>query len=337
MSESEDLQTKLALIGAHIDDVKITERRNLGEINFASSRESFRAVCKNAAELATMPLDLLSTDAFREIRIGTDDIERSLLEMESFSIADAGDSTLERNDIARRFEDEAQRFFSMYEKHIPYLNYRRSGQATAEAAEKLIESTDQRFASKYQELEQIVSAARTAAPGAPIQKFASYFSDLADRWEEETKQWRKATILTYSVGFSLLGALLGYTLLNVSDGADAAEQLYLLAIKLPVVGMILTCVFWCSRHYSVAKQQAVINRHRAHAISTFSAFAEATEDPVVKDAVLTTAVECVFVHVPTGLTRQGGSQPQNQVLVDIGRALNRTAAGGRQSRMCDKS
>ena len=57
---------------------------------------------------------------------------------------------------------------------------------------------------------------------------------------------------------------------------------------------------------------------------------EAAHDPAVKDVVLAKAVECVFVHVPTGLTRQEGNQPQGQVLVDVGKAVGRTVASGRQ-------
>ena len=109
----------------------------------------------------------------------------------------------------------------------------------------------------------------------------------------------------YVLSMSVLGWL-AYTVPTFSEVTDAGKVLYHLAIKLPFVAVFLTGAFWCGRHYSVAKQQEVVNRHRAHSIRTFRAFVESAHDPDVKDAVLAKAVECVFVHVPTGLTRQEG-------------------------------
>ena len=159
------------------------------------------------------------------------------------------------------------------------------------------------------------------------------FNGVAEESEKETRRWYVRIACIYLLGVVFLAAhaiYAFYTLYVIGvDSMGTAGLLDQLVARVPLVVLILTGAFWCSRHYSVAKQQVVINRHRAHSIMTFRAFAEVADDPAVKDVVLTKAAECIFVHVPTGLARQDGSQPQNQVLVDVGKALNRTVAGGR--------
>ena len=310
------------------------EQPKWGSVNFKSAEDSFTAVRAQAAELASMPLDSLSSDQvldiFRELR----EVAAILEEMRTFTIEGGADPTDRRNKIVDRFELKALGFFSTYQQYIPYLAHRRGSLATDiekirgvhVEAKELLESTRKDIGSKGQELDQIISAARSAAPDAAIPTFADDFNDVADERAGQAWWWLIATAAMYILGISTLA----YSLFTLADGTDTAKLLHHLAIKLPFVAVLLTGAFWCSRHHSVAKQQDVINRHRAHSIRTFRAFAEATDDPLVKDAVLAKAVECVFVHVPTGLTRQDSSQSQTQVLVDIGKALGRPVAGGQQ-------
>ena len=332
----EQLRDRLTYVGEASPSRHI-EQPEWGSVNFKSAEESFTALREQASELARMPLDSLPVDQVVEIEKKLDQVARILMEMRNFTIEGGPTPAVRRNQIVNRFEDEAQRFFSTYQKYIPYLGHRGGSLATdvgeirtvQAEAEELLKSTREDFASKGQELDQIISAARSAAPDAAIPTFADDFNDVAEERAGQARWWLIATVAMYILGICIL-SWLAYSFSTLADGTDTAQLLHQLAIKLPFVAVFLTGAFWCSRHHSVAKQQVVINRHRAHSIRTFRAFAEATDDPLVKDAVLAKAVECVFVHVPTGLTRQDSGQSQTQVLVDIGKALGRPVAGGQQ-------
>ena len=307
-----------------------------GKIDFERIRGAINEACEQAADLREMPLNLLPLSQFEEVKERVDQLAAIFGEIASFDVAAGGDPTVLRDDIADRFEQEAKQFFLVHQRYIPYLAHRRgsyvvdvheSRAATAEVKE-LLESAREESANKLQELEQIISAARTAAPDAAIPTFAADFKEEADEKAKHARRWLSATGALYLIAIGFL-VWLACAAPTVTDGPNVDELLYHFAFKLPFVAVFLTGAFWCSRHYSVAKQQVVVNRHRAHSIRTFQAFAKAAHDPAVKDAVLTKAVECVFVHVSTGLTRQDGSPSKNQISVDLGKALDRTVASQR--------
>ena len=326
----EDLRSSLQDISKRTD-ANLTKHPDWGTINFTEAQQSINTVCAQAAELGAMPLDSLDEGQAQEIKRAIDRIMPIFEEMASFTIEGGGDPTARRDDIVSRFEQESQLFFSTYYQYIPYLNHRRGSHASdlkdireaTDQAKKLLESAKNHSVAARGELDKIISAARSAAPDAAIPSFASDFKEEADKWKKLARNWLFVTGAMYVLAVIVLGWLAS-AFTSSAASADTANLLYHLTIKLPFVAAFFVGAFWCSRHYSVCKQQVVVNRHRAHSIRTFKAFVAAAHDAIIKDAVLTKAVECVFVHVPTGLTRQESSQAQSQVLVDVGKALNRT-------------
>ena len=309
-----------------------------GTIDFERIRGSIDETCEQAADLKAMPLHLLPMNQFQEVKERVDQLVAVFGEIASFDVAAGCDPTVRRDEIVVRFEQEAGQFFHTYQQHVPYLAHRRGGQvvdvresrAAMAQIRDLLESAREESADKLRELDQIISAARTAAPDAAIPAFAADFKSEAEQKARHAGWWLSATGALYLIAIGFL-VWLACAAPTVTDGPNVDELLYHFAFKLPFVAVFLTGAFWCSRHYSVAKQQVVVNRHRAHSIRTFQAFAKAAHDPAVKDAVLTKAVECVFVHVPTGLTRQEGSPSKNQISVDLGKALGQTVASSQRT------
>lgn len=309
-----------------------------GTIDFERIRGSIDETCEQAADLKAMPLGLLPLIQFQEVKERVDQLATIFAEIDSFDVGAGGDPTVRRDDIATRFEQEAEQFFHVYQRHVSYLAHRRgshavdvreSRAATAEVKE-LLESAREESADKLQELEQVISAARTAAPDVATPEFASSFEREAERAAKHANMWLFAIAYIYLFTLLFLGWI-AFRALAVDDDPSVSELLYHFAFKLPFVAVFLTGAFWCGRHYAVAKQQAIVNRHRAHSIRAFQAFAAAAHEPAVKDIVLTQAMECVFVHVATGLTRQEGSPSKNQISVDLGKALDQTVASSQRT------
>ena len=328
----ENLLASLKKIGQHMN-ADLTNRPEWGSITFENAQGSINTVCSQATELAAMPLDSLDANQANEIQTATQRIIPVFEEIASFTLEGEDAPRQRRDDIVYRFEQESRHFFSVYYKHIPYLGHRQ-GNYSADVrdikdarakANSLLESASDEISSMRQELNRIIADARSAAPDAAIPSFAEDFKKEANQRQGQARIWLSITGLLYALAICVL-VYLASALPTDTEGKGFADFSYHLIIKLPFVAIFLTGAFWCSRHYSITKQQVVVNRHRAHSIRTFRAFVAAASDPAVKDIVLTKTVECVFVHVPTGLTRgQDSSQNQRQILIDVGKTLNRTA------------
>lgn len=307
---------------------EFTQRRDWGKIDFARIQGTIDEVCEQAANLWELPLDLLPMSQFQQVKDGIDRLATIFSEIDSFDVTAGGDPTVRREDIASRFELEAEQFFYVFQQYVPYLALRRGSQggdasealATTDQLKALLGSAREESADRLRELEEITFAARAAAPDAAIPEFALGFEHEARRAARDSRMWLAVVGSMYL--YTIAGIIWMSFLAPIDVDSSSVELLHHFALKLPLVAVALTGVFWCSRHYSVAKQQVIVSRHRVHAIRTFRAFAAAAHEPDTRDAVLTQAMECVFVHVPTGLTRQEGS-PSNQVSVDLGKALDR--------------
>ena len=67
--------------------------------------------------------------------------------------------------------------------------------------------------------------------------------------------------------------------------------------------------------YRAHRHNFVINRHRLNALSTFEAFAKATDDQQIKNAVLLQATQCIFGPQPTGyISGESESEGYPQIL-----------------------
>ena len=96
--------------------------------------------------------------------------------------------------------------------------------------------------------------------------------------------------------------------------------------KAAVIAVLFTGTVWCGRIYRALIHQAAVNRHRALSLKTFQAFVRATDDPVVRDAVLMAATRTVFGSVPTGLVEHSGGQDAGLNFFEYNRSAGEKAA-----------
>jgi hypothetical protein len=75
-------------------------------------------------------------------------------------------------------------------------------------------------------------------------------------------------------------------------------------------------LIWCTRNYSAARHNQVVNQHRRNALNTFRAFTEAAAgDEATKNAVLLEATRSIFAPQPTGYGKgENEPQPAAQIL-----------------------
>lgn len=130
-----------------------------------------------------------------------------------------------------------------------------------------------------------------------VQKQTKHFSEEGKHYEGLAHWW-----LGGVVAFGVVVAVIAY-LLHEQTLPPGATAPALIGALLPRV-VALSLAFWaltlCARNYRALRHNAVVNRHRATALSTFTVFAQAATDAQVKNAVLAQAAGTIFSAQPSG-------------------------------------
>ena len=156
---------------------------------------------------------------------------------------------------------------------------------------------------KSRELDNIIGAAREASVRIGIGAFSEEFNNEAEDLEKRSRWWLLAAALGVAV---TIAAAIGWELLWPMPTGGKYWVLHAFS-KVPVIVMLFTVALTCAQMFRSLQHQRATNRHRALTLQTFRSFVEGTEDPDVRDAVLTIAASSVFANSPTGLAGSRGA------------------------------
>lgn len=76
-------------------------------------------------------------------------------------------------------------------------------------------------------------------------------------------------------------------------------------------------LIFSTRTYSSHRHNFVINRHRRNALATFQTFANGSDDPQVKNAILLQAAQCIFSPQVSGYVRNESDTVTNTPVVNL--------------------
>ncbi len=192
-------------------------------------------------------------------------------------------------------------FESLFNLAAPWIAYYGYSHSKTGQASKAVEQLEKRVGDSerlYQKITRIVSAAQAASATIGIGHFAARFKIQARLLEKEAKWWLIATV-TLACS-SILAALAFYCLLPLSAQPGLPEVINVLTTKALVLALLVSATLWCGRIFKATKHQAAINWHRANALRSFQTFVNATDDPAVRDGVLTEASRSIFSLTASG-------------------------------------
>jgi hypothetical protein len=107
---------------------------------------------------------------------------------------------------------------------------------------------------------------------------------------------------------------------TASDTADTRYERIenALGISKAIIFSVLVYSLLASiRNYNANRHNAVVNKHRSNALSTYTTLAEAVRDIDKRDIILTKAAECIFDPQPTGFTKEGSSEPSSPAMMNF--------------------
>lgn len=167
---------------------------------------------------------------------------------------------------------------------------------------------------KLKELNDIIENAKSFATQAGVSKHSTLFKSESDFHETEAKKW-----LGYTVKILIAIAVVAIALAFVGLLFKENNEIVQFTITKVVV---LTALFYglsiTNRNYKAHKHNAVMNKHRQNALSTFETFSSAASaDDQTKNAVLLETTHSIFSNQQTGYLKSEGDSESNSKIIEI--------------------
>ncbi len=173
---------------------------------------------------------------------------------------------------------------------------------------------DEAVVRKERELQDILAAARDSLAEISVQKSSEFFGDEADRHADVAGKWQWA-VIALTVLLSVYAAIgLGSVLFPGKYYFPPAPEtdeviLHLAGAKLLFFAVLSYAVYFCARNLAASRHNAVINKHRANALSTYRALVESSGDEEGRELILNHAATAIFSPQPSGYDTKSVSAP----------------------------
>jgi hypothetical protein len=95
--------------------------------------------------------------------------------------------------------------------------------------------------------------------------------------------------------------------------ASITLQFTLAKVILFTVG--LSAAYWSARVYRSHRHNAIVNKHRANALTSFQEFVVSATDPEVKHAILLQTTSCIYAPQPTGFSSGGDTDGESPLKI----------------------
>lgn len=272
-----------------------------GVIFFSGTLRLFHAL--HQADLQDIPPDRLTALVDK----ATQSLDK-LTKIGEFSLQNNPTNPIEtRNQLINAVRDSYDEVFSIVSpilafsirKGTDFERLEEQGKAALLRIESLSAEYQQQLEKAHSEAQQLVQEIRTIAAESGVAQHSIHFKQEADQHENSAKTWLTATICLAIATF-LVGGLFLFSYYSLVPTMTGTQSLQLAISKIVVISVMFSAMLWTGKTYRAHRHNAVINRHRQNALSTFQAFVKAAADDQTKNAVLLQATQCIFSPQQTG-------------------------------------
>lgn len=308
-----------------------------GDLKFSELEHDVRSVHSIFTEVEKLPLSSFCESIVNRIESGLGPVVHRMSSVRSFDIFESHARERKTNLIAHLRDDVP----TMIQVVIPFIAY---GHSLQSPLEKSLDKVVARVTQRESEINVVVNSAkeaistiekrlaeatdaakdaREAATITGVSAHSSRFSELSNAHTKAGTLWLIASWSSLALTAILVhGLFIGDWLAvqplaeSVQSSAGNTEPVWIhgFAAKLAVLAVALTGVAWTARSYRINRHLAVVNSHRARALDTFNAFAHASKDQAVKDAILLEAAKCIFGRVSSGYLNSQADVPSDRVI-----------------------
>lgn len=301
MADASQLVAKLEQFKS-LDPRLLISRTEWGNIEFSAAAKDIDSVFEIVGLLRDLPLERLPTNAIQQIADALDRVLHWLTRNNNFTLQE-GVPTNVRDEIVNNLAVQQQDLYVNTHNWIPFLAYvkgdipQQLGRITTSVGQAEQANTDfSNYASeKRKEIDSVVQATREAAAEAGVGEFTKDFlADAAARDEDAGTWLTRATAATVVT----LGVAIVFFFVKAPENQYSLIQFS--TSKIVILAMLIGITAWCAGNYKANKHQATVGRFKAHALRTFQAFVQASDNPAVKDAVLLETTRAIFTHAQSG-------------------------------------
>jgi hypothetical protein len=326
MGSFHDEWTKsLLLANATISDLAGVKADSLGRrdelaagINFEDIVPTLDSILQIFRDLDGRSIDRMSQQQLDVIKNKGQDVTNLIKKIRDFSI-EAGDAKANCDAIkesAYRVQNDVIHHLAAHlaftaTQAADYASLEREAEGLVSRVRRDTERFEIELGKSQAEIESALNAIKQQAAEAGISQNAKYFADEAVAHGADARKWRIATIWTSVAAGVVAAGFLALSLLYTPDSAAAAIQL--VASKIIVLSVLSFAIVWTARNYRSHRHNEIVNRHRAHALSTFKTFAEGSDDQAVKEAILLAAADSAFSARSSGFDGNEGDSNHSQI------------------------
>ncbi len=318
MADATKLQESIKKVLAY-DKNRLVSRTDWGSINFSAAATDLDAIFEIALLLNDLPVERLPASAVSSIANALDSAASWLERNDKFDLNNGG-TPASRDEIVNNLKNQHENLYSNIHVWVPFLAYLKGDipeqlnriTGSVEQAERArdefkVFSTEQRG-----EIEAIVKATREAAAEAGVGSFTEDFLRDSDEREVDAKRW-----LTRSTWSAVMSLVVAISFFFVHPPQNQYSMVQYAISKVVILAMLIGITAWCAGNYKANMHQAAVSRFKAHALKTFQAFVQASENEAIKDAVLLETTRSIFAHAQSGYLKGEASTDGTPRILEI--------------------
>ena len=328
-------------------------RRELGQLGFESELAEFKTMQAFMRRIATCSWNGVPAQIIQEVTSKLGELNNPIIRIKAFTVIRTGvDLVTDRQRIALDFLSKWQNVYSTIAPHLCYAEIVDSREnqkietlaktvAQSDEAIKALASDVQEIMSRpTAEVEKRAQSAMAAADNAKIaaekelerikglaedvEKLARqsgvteqtvHFKKLADNYRIGALAWLGASVI---VGVGLYQYVAN---LDLPSTTNPTAMVSIVLPRLVIITLLSTALIFCIRNFSALVHNVIVNRHRQTALATFKTFANSTDDPATRNAVLVQSTQAIFAPQPSGYLKTDTEIPQMSQFTEIVRGV----------------
>jgi hypothetical protein len=212
---------------------------------------------------------------------------------------------------------------------LPKLSTGAVGAEKTAAADETLRQTQETLrgiAQAKSDADAILESLRTVASEVGITKYATIFGNEAGKQGRQSWWWATGALIFGGVAAICTLFFFEPHIRSLVDAEKPLSNGIIVSLAVSraiLISLLYLAVVWCIRNFSAARHNAVVNRHRQNALSTFEAFVKAAEgDPQTKNAVLLQATQSIFAPQASGYLKGENDGPAASPVIEIVRGLS---------------
>ncbi|WP_156363043.1 hypothetical protein [Rubellimicrobium mesophilum] len=285
-----------------------------GQYSFEDAVEPVSRLVSLFRQLPSSSLGHFPQQQLEMIQNLSDSVFSVIQEIKNFDL-EAGDNTTRRQNLIAKLDSLYQGVFTQLFPLVAYAVARTADLGRLEieqqaALQRMRDESQLALAQQQDaqaEIERVLDDVRRVASEQGVTQQAIYFKNEADRYEAQSRSWRRATVtMAVAVGlFGLIALFLPkWTWLAPTNSIELVQ--YTLA-KVLMFSVLVFMLIFCSRNFLANRHNEAVNRHRQNALLTYKVLVDAGSNGEARDIILNHAASAIYKLHETGFTRSSES------------------------------